>query len=186
MSAPVVAPRRRDTCLGIHLGHREVGLAVVTRERLIDAHVLTIRKIPSMDGRERRLRQVIVTLIAETGVTTIAIVEPPRRRGDNGSLVAVVHDEAKRRALPVEEVAAECLRTTYTATGARPSNRAVGLCLVGRFPELRRCVDPAAPVVPGARVRTRSDRERYFGRMFLALAAALVALDDGLKAKLPL
>lgn len=186
MSASAAATTRRDACLGIHLGHREVGLAVATRERLVTAFVLNIRKIPSMDGRERRLRQVVGGLVDETGATRVAIVMPPARRGDNATFAAVIDDEALRRALPVDRLLADSLRASITLSGARPSNRAVACALVKRFPELRRCAPRVEPFVEGGRPPSRSAHERYHGRMFLALAAALVSLDEVQKAKLPL
>lgn len=176
-----VDPRRFRACaLGIALGAREVGVAVVTGERLLTASVLNVRKIRSPDMRQRRFEQAVSLLLDAYAVTRLAFVADQEGGADQA---AWLEREARRREVPATRLLPARVRAALCGPGARPSNGALARQIVGRFPLLwNRSPDseavPGASLAEGLRRRTRSHRARYHARMFLAAGAAMLDLDE--------
>jgi hypothetical protein len=175
--------------LGIVLGGRGVGLAVATRGSVLGFRVVDLHKNHGPEAKEARFRNAVAGWIDGHGVTRIAVVGPlrgevhlPVVRDEAAWLVA----EAQARGIALAFHDSGALRERY-ARGGRPSNRAMGERLAAEFPELRGSAASSEPVpgadrVPGLRRRIRSEREKYYARAFLALAAAMADLDWALLA----
>ncbi len=176
--------RATETALGIAIGGREVGLAVVTREHLLAFEVKDLHKLASREGKESRFRNAILAVLDRFQVSRVALVAPPPMdahralvRAEEAWLAA----EAAGRSLPLATHAAADVRARCVPPG-RASNRALGEALAGEYPELWRSA-ASAEAVPGRdrvatlRRRIRTPRERYWARAFLALGAARRDLD---------
>lgn len=187
---PMLPPAGADRpiVLGLYPGGREVGLAIATRDHLVRAYVLNLRKIPSPEGRERRFQQVLAKCLDAYGIARLAIVN--RRRPSRTRAIcrqmATMNTLARSRTIPVAYYAAcAAKRAVLGPEVARASNAAVAEALATRFPELKPKA-PSSEAVPGAdripelaRIGRRfvTPRARYWSRMFLALTAAVHDLD---------
>lgn len=167
--------------LGVAPGTREVGLAVAMPGHLLDIQVKDFHRVVSREQKAARFQRAVERWIERDGVTGIALVAPAASARSAAVLdqLALLRAEAAARRIPLVEVGRHALRADL-APGRFPSNRRLAEALAHEFPELRR-VAPSSEPVPGAdRVpelalrghRTRTNRQRYWARAFLALAAA--------------
>lgn len=183
-------------CLGVCLGNREIGVALATREYLVRAHVVTLRK-QKPDERKGRAMAALQKLIADYGPNRIAVVAIPT--ATTTPLVTEIH--AWLPTLPTPAVYARIQRmvTLYDADAVRrasvpddlrPTNRQLAFALGERFPALSRHLPSVAVAADGeplaGRVPQRTNRERYVVRLFLAVAGAMHDLDEDLRTRLTL
>lgn len=184
-----------DLCLGLTLSAREVGLAVVSREHLVRDGVMNLKKLPSDAGKERRFQQVMVGLLDEFRPGHLSIIRPPlpsQARPLIRTERLFLQTEAARRGIVFRELDPEEVKRTLVPRQARATLRELAAELARRFPELR----PRSPLEtqpPGAlhlpeladrTRRVRTDKERYWSRMFLALGGAVHTLEEDLKQRL--
>jgi hypothetical protein len=169
-------------CLGLALTTRDLGLAVTSPNQLFATRVINLRKLVSDEARERRFAQVLDQALATYPVTRLAVVlperpspPPPRVATQHTRLVEV----SRERALPLTTKTAQDVKTAFTDQDApHASHRTLTAALVARFPELAAKAPHLAPPAPGFRPRRlRTNKERYWSRMFLALGGALHALE---------
>jgi len=169
--------RKLGACLGLCLGPREVGRAVVSLHQLEDHGVLNIRKIPSAEGKERRFRQVVERAIRLNEVTRLLVVVPSETAARHPTVVAqrlVLQDLGEAYRLQLEEVEPARIREEYLDDDSlRPSNRRLAAELIRQFPELVR-LRAGRSVEQSPQIRT--GKERYWSRLFLALGGALLVL----------
>jgi hypothetical protein len=177
----------RECALGLTLSRREVGIAVATGEHVLASMVLDLKKFRTQEAKEKRLSRFVEPLIDEFAVTRVAIVA-------DGAVYARTETEwlageIDARSIPGATYQAEDVRRHFCGPRGRTSNERLAEVLVDRFPALVARAPSAEPVpgagfVDGLRKHGRSDRSRYHARMFLALGASILALDDALKMKL--
>lgn len=177
---PVPAP----ACLGVYLSNREVGLAVIRGHQVVHDGVLNLRKLASDVARERRFRQFVKVLVDEHDVRAIAVVEPDREEPS-----VVVRNQrtwlaslARLHWMPLKLFGSTDVCTHLRPE--RPSLRGMTESLVRRFPELaskahqgrRSSAPPNGPREIASRVaaRIRTERERYWSHMFVALGGAVL------------
>lgn len=177
-----------ETVLGVLLSSREIGLAVVSGDRLLEFGVTNLRKLRSREAREQRARRAIERLIDDYGVSRVARVIPDRSLDPTGlvaSELAWLEAEATRRSLPLRAYQAADVRRAIVAPDARATNRSVAEAIGRRFEALSRYTPSAHPAAGSALVpelATRrscvpTNRERYWARVFLAAGAAAYDLD---------
>ncbi len=179
---------RRRLCLGIALGKREAGLALASREHLFLDRVLTLRKIPSVDGRERRFAQVVDKLIDDFDVQRVSLVLPHGRHAKEPQVqaqISCLERVREERGLSLNTYEMEEVKRSLIPTDKNMSLRELAEVLAEQFTELKSKAPSTTPV-PGAEHlpelanrprRTRTARERYWARMFLALGAAIYDLN---------
>lgn len=118
----------------------------------------------------------------------VAIQLPATDTALVASVEAWLRAEVARRDLPLRRVTAPEVRLALVPPGERPSGRNLAEALAARF-EAVRPLAPSREPIPGAdRVaslalngrRTRTSRELYWRPMFVALGAAVLALEGGL------
>ncbi|MFZ5479092.1 MAG: hypothetical protein ACOZNI_20145 [Myxococcota bacterium] len=183
---PDALPR---VALGVCLGNRMVGVAVLTRERLLRAQVVGLRRL-AREKRAGRLARVTRALTERFGPSRIAVVQLAGVRDD---VVALDPEAVVAAATPTPTVTryrAPDVRIALAQEGTHPTNRAVAHLLAERFPELaRHAPEPAPSVEPtnGPWVPRRkypTPKDRYYVRLFLAVAVALHDLEEELKTRL--
>ena len=179
---------REPVCLGILPSPREVGIAIASRERLYWNMVLNLKKIPSPLGKEVRFAQVIGSLIEDYPVSKIAIAHLPRGKLSNPVLKTQfqrIEEEVRRHNLKLSVYSSQNIREKFSQSKHKTSNKVVAQMLSDRYPELWHKVPGALPrtAADGKRLEksTNSLRERYWMRMFLALGAAVVYLDEEIR-----
>lgn len=194
MTAPS-SSTRSSLCLGLCLGAREVGVAVVSREHLVLAKVVHLGEtsIP----RLQRFIQVLHELLERYRPRRVAVVNR-QRPGSSACAITeqsnTLHDAV--HPLIATAYTADEIRASHLPTG-RQSTRALAELLGTRFPELAlhapstRAARRDQGVVPEhAKRHVVSSHERYWSRAFLAVAGALhdleVDLLDRLQLQLPL
>lgn len=185
---------RSSLALGLCLGRRWVGLALVSREHLVRALVLNLATTGSQRGRLRRFAAAVGTYLDAYGASRIAVVH----RGELTDTPltperAWLAETASLRGVPLADYAADTIRQAHVPAGTRrATTQTLAEALAERFPELASRT-PAAEGVPGAdkvpelaRIGRRviSPRARYWSWMFLALGSALHDLDEDVKSRL--
>lgn len=192
---PSSSSTRSSLCLGLCLGAREVGMAVVSREHLVFVKVVHLGEASAL--RLQRFMHIVRELLDRYCPRRIAVVTLQRPGLSDHAVTeqwTALRDTARQ--LVTTHYTADQIRASHLSTG-RQSTRALADLLGDRFPELT----PHAPstraarhdqgVVPGhAQRHVVSSHERYWSRAFLALAGALhdleVDLCERLQLQLPL
>lgn len=179
---------RRDLALAVCLGNRTVGLALVTRERLLRAHAVTLHRVPG-PKRAAYLTAVLSGLVDAYQPGRIVVVEPPSL--SRCPLAGCVRGWTERLVGAQERIAtsyaAVLVRASQVGDRCRATNRNLASVLTDRFPELRTLLGPSANErTPrwSHRAPVRTPRERYCARVVLAIAGALHDLDADLKRRL--
>lgn len=170
-----------DVILGICPHQRETGITLLAGETIVKDMVLNLRKISSGDGRERRFRQVLDGLLDSYTLTAIAVLVPPvenKMQPFVRSALISLEEAARDHAVPLRRYTAGVLHRAFVNCSDRPSTRAVATCLARRFPEL------TAKAPQSDRGPYRTAQERYYRGIFLALGAALLALEEELQHQL--
>ena len=175
-----------STCLGVTLSAREVGYALMAGDNLYAHGVLSLRKIPSHEGRERRFRQAIGKLLDHGEPSHVVLVRFRVPGPEAEALLAIEHDaltrEATARGATLVELSADQVRERLLPQGQRRSTRALADFLTKRFPCLWRGTLAATPLPYDARwapaTRLRTSREAYWRGMYLAAGACLLTLGE--------
>lgn len=176
------------TALGVLLSSREVGLAVIAGNRLLEFGVTNLRKLRSREAREQRVRRAIERLIDDYAVARIARAIPDRPLDPTGLVAAEaawLEDACARRGLPLHAYPAADIRRALVPAHHRATNRTVADAIADRFDALRQYTPsgrpaPGAELVPELATRRSAvptNRERYWTRVFLAAGAAAYDLD---------
>lgn len=186
-----------ELCLGLTLGPREVGIALLSSEHLVVFRVVNLRKIASHEGRERRFCQVLDDLLDTFPVTRIAWSRLDERPQKTLTLVEnqelAIGQAARTRQLASDHVDRDKALDHLLPDSDPKTLYTLAEMLASRFPELREKA-PSSEPVPGADHvpelalvgrRLRTSRERYWSRMFLALGIAQTALDLRFASLLP-
>lgn len=165
---------RTDTCLAVAVGGSEVGLALLTRERLLDDDVLNVRKLPTPEGREHKFRHRVEAILDEGRVTVLLAVTQRRSNPTMGRQLTTLDHLARARGLPLLWRAAADLRAVAQARerAKHSTNLVVARQACTAFPEL------ACRLDPNAGDRERNGRDRYHARVFLAVLAGTLALEE--------
>jgi hypothetical protein len=142
-----------------------------------------LRKIASREGREARFRQVVLARFDRFAVTQVAVTAltpaTPSALLVNAER-AWLEAECARRGVPLRSYSREEVRRDPQRPGGGLTHRDVAMRASARFPELaKRC--PTYQVTPASGVPSR---DRYWFRMFTALAVALLDLDRELLERL--
>lgn len=171
------------TALAVALGNQRLGLAVVTRERLLSFATVDVWKAGGHDERLELLRRGILRRLMTFEVTEIVTVAPALAESAfTRAATDLLERFAAARGLPEPRRYTRRELKESEVAGAR-SFHLMALRLANRFPEL------------GHRVRERVERPGYRGIptahdeynrwMFLAVAAGEQALADALTHELP-
>lgn len=187
-------PQRPELCLGLHLGAREIGVAVGSRERLLDCHVLNVRKVPSREGKERSFRVLVEQWLARYAPARIAVVAALDTQDDafiEGCLAWLGH-LVEERGLTLRSYTAEEVKGALCHGQGKPTLRLLARELCERYPELwskspdarRRARAAPAEGRPLRELYVRSAHERYWSRVFLAAGALVHDLESQLRNKL--
>lgn len=190
MQAPnLLNPRSvPETVLGVLLSAREIGLAIVRENRLLEFGVTNLRKLQSRETKEQRARRAIEQLLDEYTVTRIARAVPDRDLDPSGVVTAEfawLEAEALRRNLQLHAYQASDIRRALVGSGRRATNRTVSEAIALRYQALSKYAPSAQPaagsnLVPELAARRSTmpnNRERYWTRVFLAAGAAAYDLD---------
>lgn len=188
---PPTFSTHNSLCLGLCLGARELGIAVVSREHLVLAKVVHLGD--ASIHRLQRFIQVLQELLERYCPRRVAVVT---RQRPGPSAHAITEQWTTlcniSRPLVATTYTADQIRASHLPTG-RQSTRALADLLGTCFPEL-------APHAPSTRAARRdqgvvpehakrhvvSSHERYWSRAFLAVAGALHDLEVELLDRLQL
>jgi hypothetical protein len=160
-----------STYLGVSLGSRAVGFAVIRASTLLDYRVVNLRNIPGITLKEEAFHNALNRLLKTYNPGSLALCM--KRGGVLLPMVALelhaLEDLAKRRRLARKVYGTDVVRAQLMLDLAHPTNRDLARHLTARFGIEDEHIS-AAFTDPAPRVPT--DRERYWARMVLALGVA--------------
>lgn len=185
---PDALPR---VALGICLGNRRTGVAVVTRDRLLRAYVIGLRRVPRR-RRVAHLAAILRQLVARYDPCRIAFAQCAEVATTklHTRLVVRLSRHPAADGLTLTTFAATDVRVALLGAGARPTNRALAVAIAARFPELETHAPEPLPFdepTNGPWVARRAyptPKDRYYARLFLAVAGALHDLEEELTSRL--
>jgi hypothetical protein len=173
MSLALPARPADQVAAAVVIGAREVGVAVVTRERLLHGRVLNVRKIRSAAARERRFAQVLDDVLEHGAPGHLVVVVPKDLDQTREAQLASLARIAAHRGLARVDLRAPDVRRGFAPVA---TTRALSQALCERYPTLAPRV-PVSTALLSGRAAPRSERERYWTPLFLAVGAAALVLD---------
>lgn len=191
LSLPLSHDFRPQLVLGVCLGHRDIGVALTTREHLVRTQVVGLRR-HAPTSRASRAVTAIGNLLTAYEPSRIALVLIDAMTGSElvAQLDGWLRDHAALRGMTVAAYRADVVRTALVPEGTRPTNRDLAHTLAERHPELQPLAPKPRPETIASengswtpRAPLPTPRERYFTRLFLAVGGALHDLDEELRAR---
>ena len=154
--------------LAIDPGTREMGIAVIERDRLLYSAVEIFRKLPSPQDRLRQVRSAVARLVRDFRPSALAIEKTFIGRNRNAALLNVLVDEivtlGKRKGLTVVALAPAAVKKVVAGDGWATKEE-VAHAVAARFPKLRVYLPP-----------DRSWKRRRQLNMFDAIAVGIACL----------